>query len=1265
MHGLQPSRFTSFWSQLVSYGIKFATINRMRQELSRYCLERFPYQLASTHYALRTTIFLLFILTISVFPAQAQEDTPDLRFQQLTYEDGLSQSSVRAMLQDQQGFLWLGTWDGLNRFDGYEFVVYKNKPDDSNSLSHNLVTALLEDQDGIIWIATLGGGLNRFDPRTETFTHFRHNPNDPTSLSSDDLVSLYEDGNGTLWVGTWGSGLNRFDAANSTFTHYQPQSDDATSLPHDRVTGMFEDSEGVFWVATFGGGLAQMDRVSGSFTPVQADDLDLSTHWGQQKFVEFPKGTLWILTQTALVKHDLGTETYTAVSLPLPADTALRSMILSADEQLWLATFQDGAGVIQIDPLSGETAVFQNDLTNTHSISRGNVHDIYQDRSGTMWAGVNGALNKFSPTPPPFALIKYRPAVTNSLNAPNVDGILRDRTGNVWVGTNGLDQITPDGTFTHYPADPDNPDGFNIGSVVRAIEEDSEGQLWFGGTGVSRFDPTTGQFTNYHQDSGTPGSLSNNVVLDIHEDENGRIWVATNQGLNLYDEAKDAFINYNTHAAGNVKHIVDDGNGGLWLGSWYDGLVHFDPETRQIINYRHDRNDPDSIATNDVKFIYLAGDGTLWLGTAQGLEQFDPANGKVTQRITEEDGLPSSRIYAILPDDAGQLWILTPVGLAKFNPETGDIHAYDPADGLQNGEFSEFAFYQADDGQIFIGGAQGLNSFYPNQVVNNPYLPPVLLTDLELGNDSVPIGANSLLQHAIWVTDELVLGYDDNVVTFEFAALGFVDPNSNLYQYKLEGFNEDWITANSNRRFATYTNLDPGRYVFRVQATNEDGIWNENGVALAVRVLPPWWQTTWFIGLMILTLVALIYSGYRWRVRSIKNRNVELEQEVEAQTAVLSRVISELQTLNTISETVATVHDLSDALAQVCQTVTGVFKATATAVSTLNDEQNELTTIARYSALRANEGVGNVFPWDAETGMQQQLRAGKTAVFSNAQTHPDLAFSHEFFRERGILGMMVIPLRTRGQVIGVMSVQLADPERQFTPEEQQLGETIAGYVTSAIENARFAQQEQAEAAGRERQRLARELHDNVSQTLFSASLIANALPKMWQKKPELAAENTIKLQQLTRGAQAEMRTLLVELRPAAIAEGQMDTLLHYLGDALIGKTSAQVDIMVDGDCKLPPDVQVALYRITQEALNNIRKHAQATEVMVHLDCGKADTAVLVIRDNGVGFDPNAVPAGHFGVSIMAERAEAINAQLTVTSQPGAGTEIRVKWAKKK
>ncbi len=1209
-------------------------------------------------------LFLLLPLLLTVMPSFAQEDVPDLRFQQLTYEDGLSQSSVRAMLQDRQGFLWLGTWDGLNRFDGYEFTIYKNKPEDPNSLSHNLVTALLEDRDGIIWIGTLGGGLNRFDPRTETFIHFRHNPNDSASISSDDLVSLYEDAAGTLWVGTWGGGLNRFEPENGTFTRFQAQTEDATSLPHDRVTGMFEDSSGTFWIAIFGGGLAQMDRVSDTFTPVETEGLDLSTHWGQGKFIEYPEGTLWILTQNVLVKHDMETETFTAVSLPISTNTALRSMLLSADDQLWLATFGDDAGVIRVNPLSGETAVFQNDLTNPHSISRGFIHAIYQDRSGTMWAGVNGALNKFSPTPPPFALIEYRLAVSNSLSAPNVDGILRDRNGNVWVGTDGLDKIAPDGTFSHYPTDPDNPNGLNIGSVVRAIEEDSQGQLWLGGTGVSRFDPATGQFTNYHHDPNTSGSLSNDVVLDIHEDENGRIWIATNQGLNLYDEVNDAFISYNTHPAGNVKHILDDGAGALWLGSWYDGLVHFDPETRQIVNYRHDPNDPHSITTNDVKFIYPVGDGTLWLGTAQGLEQFDPASGKVTRRITEDDGLPSSRIYAILPDNAGQLWILTPVGLAKFNPESGDIHTYDPADGLQNGEFSEFAFYQADDGQIFVGGGQGLNSFYPNQVMNNPYLPPVIMTDLELNNKSVPIETGGLLAHAIWATDELILGYDDRVITFEFAALGFIDPDSNMYQYKLEGFDESWIAADSSRRFATYTNLDPGRYVFRVQATNEDGIWNEMGSELAVRVLPPWWQTTWFIGLSVLALAAIIYGGYRWRVRSIKNRNVELEKEVEAQTAVLSRVISELQTLNTISETVATVPNLSEALAQVCQTVTGVFGATATAVSTLNDEQTKLTTIARYSLQQDNpvEGVGNVFLWDANTGMQKQLAEGKTAVFTNAQTHPDLALSHDFFRERIIFGVMVIPLRTRGQVIGVMSVQLTDPERQFTPDEQRLGEIIAGYVTSAIENARLAEQEQEAAAGRERQRLARELHDNVSQTLFSASLIAKALPKMWQKKPELAAENTIKLQQLTRGAQAEMRTLLVELRPAAIAEGQMDTLINYLGDALVGKTSTQVDILVDGNCQLPPDVQVAFYRITQEALNNIRKHAQATEVMVHLDCGQGDTAVLVIRDNGVGFDSDSVPAGHFGVGIMAERAEAIGAELVVTSQPGSGTDIRVKWS---
>ncbi len=858
-------------------------------------------------------VFFMLLGLIVGWPSIVEAQGPTIRFDHLSTNEGLSQSTVLDIFQDSQGFMWFATRDGLNKYDGYEFTVYKNIPDDPNSLSNNFVYTIYEDNQGLIWIGTVDG-LNKFDRNIETFTAYQHDPDAPTTLSEHQVRAIHGDDEGNLWLAVEGGGLNKFDPATETFTAYRHDPNDPNSLSDDSASTLFEDASGALWVGTFAGGLNKFDPATETFVRYQ-NDPDNANSLGEntiRAIAQDQSGALWLGTFNGVDRFDPATETFTHFPADPDnpntlSDNAAVSLLVDQSDTLWVGT-EDG-GLNRYDPKTNSFIAYMHDSSIPTSLSDNWVASLYEDQTGQLWVGTFGdGLNKISTFKEKFPLYQHdpnRPAQTLSDNY--LWSLFESQNGDLWVATNGgglnrLDRET--GTVTVYNHNPDNP-AVSIGDDrVVSLYEDYDGYLWLGtwGGGLSRFDPITETFTTYQNNPDDPASLSNNDPWALYVSKDNTVWVGTFGGVNKYDPQTDSFIRYqndpdnpNSLNSDSVLSITEDPSGILWIGT-YAGLNRFDPATETFTSYSADPDDPNSLSNDRVYTIYAAeadgeaGTGTLWIGTdGGGINKFDLATESFT-RFTEQDGLPSNVVNGILEDEEGYFWLSTNKGLSKFDPENGIFRNYDAQDGLQSTEFNFGAYHKSrQSGEMFFGGANGLNIFDPVNIVDNPNPPPVVLTAFQKFNQDVklPIDAAKV--------EDIELSYEDYVVSFEFAALDYTASEKNQYRYRLEGFDEDWREVAANRRFATYTNLPAGDYVFRIQGSNNDGIWNETGTAINITVTPPWWETTWFRGLAVAAIVALAFAGFRWRVSNIEARNRQLEQQVATRTQALAASNAELE----------------------------------------------------------------------------------------------------------------------------------------------------------------------------------------------------------------------------------------------------------------------------------------------------------------------------------------------------------------------------------
>ena len=1186
--------------------------------------------------------------TDQALPLEPQQ----VRFDHLSTEDGLSESRVWGIIQDRRGFMWFTTYDGINRYDGFEFEVYKYDPENPNSPASTLYRCALEDSRGTLWFGSVSQGLSRFDPETEQWTNFRHDTQDPNSISGDAIWAIAEDQRGDLWIGTEANGLSRFDHETGQFTHYQHNPDNPNSLSANQALAVEVDRSGAVWVGTQFGGLNRFDPDTGQWTRYRHDADDphslsfdhiLSLH-------EDMSGVLWIGTWGGGLDRfnanapGEGTFTHYQHNPENPSSLShnhVASIHQDRSGTLWIATFGGGlnqlvaADVEGIDSeMAGEQHVsfirYQQNPNDPHSLSHNMAVSIYEDQEGMLWVGTaGGGINKLDLQPKQFALYHHIPGDPNSLSSNDVRAIYVDRSSDLWIGTygGGLNRVERDTgsgqpiQVTHYQYDAADPISLS-GTNVIAIEEDQDGMLWIGTSaqGFARFDRETETFVRYEPDPTSPDFRPAGIRV-IHKDRTGALWFGSwGKGLGRLDPETGQFRVYlhdpddpNSLSGNAVFSIYEDHAGVLWIGTLADGLNRFDRESESFTRYQKQPDDPQSLGNNTVTTINQDQSGTLWIGTGGGgLNRFDPQT-EAFKRITENDGLPNNTINAILPDDNGLLWISTARGLSRFDPQHGSFRNYTVSDGLQGNQFIEASAFKSLDGELFFGGPNGLTAFFPEQIKDDENLPPVVLTNIQLNNLPVSVGPDSELKRSLSFTDKLILSQDDKVISFDFASLSYRAPQKNRCRYILEGFDKEWTEVGSKSFSATYTNLDPGQYVFRVIGSNGDGVWNKEGASIKVIVPPPWWETWWFRGGLILALLSLLAGAYRWRLWSLERRANELEIQVAKRTQELETSEREYRNL---------VEQISEA------------------IYTL-DIQGIVTYVSP-----AIEGLMGYNPAEI-TGKH----------FAEFIDPDDLSSMTERFQQF-FSGGKLPPLEYRIKTSAGDVRWIHASSQPVFEQNQVVG--MRGVLTDITERKQLEEQREQAAAATERERLARELHDAVSQTLYSIAAIAEALPGVWERDPDVGRQGLRDLVRMASSALAEMRTLLLELRPSTITEKPIAELFRQLVEAAEGRTQTPITLTLTGECTYPLEVKIALFRIAQEGLNNAIKHAHASRIKLGLYC-QPGRVTLGVSDNGRGFNSENSDPDHFGLSIMRERAQAVGAEFTLETEPEGGTEITVIW----
>lgn len=825
------------------------------------------------------------------------------RFSQLSGSDGLSQNSVTAVIQDSSGRLWFATRDGLNLYDGYSFRVYKHDPTDPTSLSENNINTILEDKTGRIWVGTHGSGLDLFSQESGKFSRPFEG-----KITAKVIRVLFQDSKGAIWIGSDDAGLFRADPVTGSVTTYTARPDGGLSF--NRIRGLAEDKKGRIWIGTYGGGLNCLVPETGNIEWFQVGSSGLSENriWS---LISDKKGVLWAGTfGGGLNRIDPETDEITVIRPDSKNVAADKIWALRQDHlgRIWIGTY--GAGVFRLE-------TDQRTMTRIYLSKPGelqnheaNIFSLFEDRSNLLWVGTEtGGLFKTDLKPAKFGILNNE-SVPGLLNHTGVMSVLEDQEKRLWIGTlgGGLTRFSSK-TGQIIKLTTDTHPSVLSGNFVLSLLEDGE-FIWVGtGSGLSRINKETLTGKKFKSEEANPFTPGSDDIRVLFRDSKSRLWVGTNGGgLSLWNKETETFTRFRQSPAGlasnTVRSLAESADGSLWVGTG-NGLNRFNPEKGTWKTWNSLPNDPASLSDNEIRCLYEDLTGQLWVGTAAGLNRLIPGKNEF-QHFLEKDGLPNGFIYGILPDKQGNLWLSTNFGLSKFNPGRAQFRNYDESDGLQSNEFNGGSWFRGSDGRLYFGGVNGLNFFMPGDVSENPFRPQVILTDFKILNQAVSLPVS--LTHL----KSFTLKPRQTMISFEFAALDFTNPQKNKYKYQLEGFDEDWIES-GNRRYVTYTNLDPGEYTFRVIGSNNDGVWNETGSSLYLIVRPPFYKTTWFIALVIAALISAVYFFGRWR-QAVKERREKERIEVIRQVTigVLHEIRQPLQILNGNIEIISLLNEGGD-----------------------------------------------------------------------------------------------------------------------------------------------------------------------------------------------------------------------------------------------------------------------------------------------------------------------------------------------------------------
>jgi len=846
------------------------------------------------------SFYLSFLLALSL---HAQE-IKSIPFKHISVADGLSVSNVNCFLHDSKGFMWFGTENGLNKYDGYNFTVYKNNREDSSSIGSNLVNDIIEDKNSNLWIATYQG-LSIYDRRKNTFFNYLHEDNDRNSIVNNIIQCLLYDKKGNFWIGTEG-GLSKFE--NNHFINYVHSDNVAGSLANNDVTSLMEDSAGNLWIGTRGNGIDRFDATKNEFIHhmITASDGRKNLSNEVLDFYEDRDNHFWIATQVALYTFDKTKGTFQRQTLDsLTSSNVVTRLSEDRDGNIWIGTENDG--LYLYNKRAKRFQNFRNSFDPT-SLSNNSIWSIYKDRNQNMWVGTySGAINLYDVNRKQFSHYNNKPWDENSLSQNSVLFLTEDKHHNVWIGTDGggLDYFEKNADkFYHFKADPKLP-GRISGNHVGPLLIDQNDNLWTGawGTGISILPAGKTAFTYYRNIENDSSSLSSNYCFEIDQDREGNIWVATlGAGLNKFDADKKTFTHYNPDInnpdAINSKWLIslfEDSDSNLWIGTEDLGLNMLKKNSNKFLHYVNEPGNLKSLSNNTVNVITEDRYKNLWVGTNAGLNKLDYKT-KDFKAYLESDGLPSGGVKSIQFDDHGNLWLGTTNGISKFDPNKGSFKNYNIGDGIQGNEFNRNSAIKTASGEMFFGGTNGFNRFFPDSIKDNTAVPPIVITDFLVFNKSLEIGGGSPLTIHINETKEISLDYSESVFSIEFAALDFIYPQKIKYAYKLENFDQSWNYI-GNKRTATYTHLDPGEYNFRVIASNSDGIWNQEGNSLKIIIVPPFWRTLWFKVLCVFLGIGSIVIFVRVRLYTLEKQKTFLEEKVAEKSLSLQALVKQQEKL--------------------------------------------------------------------------------------------------------------------------------------------------------------------------------------------------------------------------------------------------------------------------------------------------------------------------------------------------------------------------------
>jgi ligand-binding sensor domain-containing protein len=996
-------------------------------------------------------------LLSSIFFFITASRAQDLRFDHLSVDKGLSQGNVWDVKQDSLGFIWIATEDGLNLFDGYRFTVYKNNPDDSTSLTNNNINSLAEDHSGNIWVATREG-LNRYNRISNRFEQFLHDPNNPRSLPHNSITNVFCDSRNTIWACT-NDGLARFNRETHDFDVFRHKDDETQSLAGNTVKCIVEDKNKTLWVGTMQG-LSAMSG-DGRFTSYYhqpGNTNSLSSDQVMSLFVD-SDNMIWVGTfDNGLTFFNPKANSFIQyLSNPTDPTKLAGAYVYNINQDksgnIWVA--DDGA-LCLLKKGSHKFILYQQDLSDEFSINSNTVTDVLFDANDVMWVSTRfGGVNVYDPGKYVFAHYKHNGNNNKSLSGNNVQGMDEDKNGNLWIGVDGggLNRFNrKTGDFERFRHDPKNANSIRNDKILN-VKVDINGDVWSGmwDGGVTRYNPATRKFTRYIYDPANPRSLSNNNIFDLMIDADGELWIATwGNGINKYNRDTDDFTRYvndpsnpNSIPHASVVCIFQDHTGLFWAGSEDAGLFSFDKKTGTFKVYESTGKAGD-ISSNGIYSIFEDSKQRLWVGSSgAGLNLFNREKDNFTT-LRQKDGLPNDAIVGIL-EDHNELWLSTNKGVSRFNPDSLTFRNYTESDGLQGDQFNRWSAQKLSSGDLAFGGTNGFNLFNPATIKGNAFVPPVYITNFKLFNEQVGITSDGPLKENILTTKSITLSYEQNFLEFEYTTLNYRQAEKNRYKHMLVGLQDKWVEDGAERK-VSYTNLDPGEYVLRIIASNNDGVWNNEGATLHITIVPPFWQTWWFRTAVGALLISFIIGYYRYIKEKAKRQQADLERIIHEQTFEVKKQNEEIlrkteseKVQNWITEGLAFFGDviskhkgsLDELSGEVLKNLVTYVKAQQGTLTVLVDDDPDdlhLRIVATYGATKARLAeqrieigaglIGSTFK-DGEPRIVDNLPENYLKIESGlGQAKPK--------------ALLLLPLRSDELILGVAELAFLDDISEVT-----------------------------------------------------------------------------------------------------------------------------------------------------------------------------------------------------------------------------------------